>query len=233
MSEYPMSRERWNDTGRYIRALFCREDEHLASIMPRAVAAGLPEIEAGPETGRLLQLLARLTNAKFAIEVGTLAGYSAIWIARGLAKGGQLVSVDVSSTHHAVAGREIAAAGLTDRVVLRQGKGLEVLPAMLRERGTGTADMVFLDALRSEYVALLPTVKQLLRAGGVLVIDNALAAKRWTADPLKPGEPPDEMNVVNEAVAAEADFESTLLPVGNGVIVAVRADADRRSFLAG
>ena len=87
MSENEMSAQRWENTTAYIRRLFCREDEHLATVMERAVKAGLPEIEAGPETGRLLQLLARMTGAKLAVEVGTLAGYSAIWIARGLAPG--------------------------------------------------------------------------------------------------------------------------------------------------
>lgn len=218
-----MTPERWRNTSDYVRSLFAREDTVLAGLMTRATAAGLPSIDAGPESGRVLQMLTLLSGARLAIEVGTLAGVSAIWIARGLTPGGRLISIDLEPRHLEIAAGEVRAAGVADRVEFRLGRGGEVLPALLRELGPGTVDLIFLDAERREYLPMLPTVKALLHPRGVLVIDNALHAGRWTADPTRPDEPPDTMDQVNRAIAADRDFAaSTLLPVGNGLLLAIR-----------
>jgi len=217
-----MTPERWARTSEYTCELFAREDERQRGLMERAAAAGLPRIDAGPETGRLLQLLVALTGGRLAVEVGTLAGSSTIWMARGLAPGGKVITVELSSKHADFARAEIDAAGVGDRITIRQGRGLEVLPALVRELGPGAADLVFLDAERAEYPALVEHVHVLLRRGGVLAVDNALAAKRWTADPVPPGEAPDEMDRFNRAMSADPRFGCTLLPVGNGVLLAVK-----------
>lgn len=217
-----MTPERWDRTSSYIRTLFAREDERQRGLMERAATAGLPRIDAGPETGRLLQMLVALTGGRLAIEVGTLAGASTIWMARGLRAGGKVITVELSEKHAAFARREIDEAGVGSRVTIRQGRGLEVLPVLLRELGAGSADLVFLDAERSEYPALVDPVHALLHAGGVLAVDNALAAKKWTADPVAPGEEPDPMDSLNRLVSGDARFMSTLLPVGNGVLVCVK-----------
>ena len=221
-----MNQRRWDRTGEYIREVFGGTDAQHAGIMERAVAAGMPPIDAGAETGRFLQVLATSLSAKLIIEVGTLAGYSAIWLARGLAGGatggGRVVTIEMSSTHGSFARREIDNAGVGNAVTIRQGRGGEVLPVILREEGAGSADMVFFDAERSEYLSMLDTAHTLLRKGGVLAIDNALAAKKWTADPVSPGEQPDQMDIVNRAIAQDARFRSILVPVGNGVLVAAK-----------
>jgi caffeoyl-CoA O-methyltransferase len=191
--------------------------------MDRAAAEGLPRIEVGPETGNLLALLTRLTQAKLVIEVGTLAAYSAIWIARALAPTGRLITIEVSAAHAAIAQRNITGAGLADRATIRQGRGCEVLPKLLAEFGPANADLILLDAERSEYLTMLPTIRSLLRPAGVLVIDNCLAAKRWVSDPYAPGEAPDVMDTVNRTIASDPAFSATLLPVGNGVLIAVRS----------
>jgi len=225
-----MNQERWDRTSAYIREVFARTDARHAGIMERAIAAGMPPIDAGAETGRFLQVLATTLNAKLIIEVGTLAGYSAIWLARGLARGltakgprdGRVITIEASATHAAFAQKEIDGADLGFSITVRQGKGSQMLPVLLGECGHGSADMVFFDAERSEYLAMLDTAHALLRRGGILAIDNALAAKRWTADPVPPGEQPDQMDVVNRTIAADSRFRSTLVPVGNGVLVAVK-----------
>ncbi len=225
-----MNQERWERTGAYIREVFARTDARHAGIMERAIAAGMPPIDAGAETGRFLQVLATTLNAKLIIEVGTLAGYSAIWLARGLARGltakgprdGRVITIETSATHAAFAQKEIDGADLGFSITIRQGKGSQMLPVLLGECGHGSADMVFFDAERSEYLAMLETAHALLRRGGILAIDNALAAKRWTADPVPPGEQPDQMDIVNRTIAADSRFRSTLVPVGNGVLVAVK-----------
>lgn len=221
-----MNRERWDRTSAYIRDVFGGTDAKHAGIMERAVAAGMPPIDAGAETGRFLQVLATSLSARLVIEVGTLAGYSAIWLARGLqggaTGGGRVITIEMSATHGSFAKREIDNAGVGHAVTIRQGRGGEVLPVILREEGAGSADMVFFDAERSEYLSMLDTAHALLRRGGVLAIDNALAAKKWTADPVAPGEQPDQMDIVNRAIAQDARFRSILVPIGNGVLIASR-----------
>ncbi len=225
-----MNQLRWDRTNAYIRDTFARTDAKHAGIMQRAVEAGMPPIDAGPETGRFLQVLATSLNARLIIEVGTLAGYSAIWLARGLARGltargprdGRVISIEASSVHAAFAQREIDAADLGFTITIRQGKGSQMLPVLLRECGPASADLIFFDAERSEYLAMLDTAHAFLRTGGVLAVDNALAAKRWTADEVPPGEPRDQMDIVNRAIGADTRFVSTLVPVGNGVLVAAK-----------
>ena len=91
MADYEMTPQRWEQTKGYMREVFAREDDHQHTLMQRAVAAGIPEIDVGPENGRFLQMLAMMKRARLIIEVGTLAGSSAIWLARGLAPGGHLL----------------------------------------------------------------------------------------------------------------------------------------------
>ena len=222
MADYQMTPERFERTIEYTRSLFAREDDRQRGLMARAVEAGMPKIDAGPETGRLLQMLVAMTGARLAIEIGTLAGASSIWMARGLSPGGKLITVELSSKHADFARREIDAAGVGDRVTIRQGKGLEVMPLLVRELGEGSVGLIFLDAERSEYPKLVPLVHQLLKSGGVLAVDNALAAKKWTADPVPPGHEPDEMDRLNRMMSDDARFLSTLIHVGNGVLVCVK-----------
>jgi len=223
MDRIEMTPERWRNTNAYVRELFAREDAVLSGLMSRATAEGLPAIDVGPESGRLLQMLTMLSGGRLAVEVGTLAGVSAIWIARGLSAGGRLISIDLEAKHQRVAARELKAAGVDDRVELRLGRGGEALPKLLDELGPASVDLVFLDAERSEYLGMFATIKRLLRPRGVLVIDNALNASRWVADPYAPGEPRNTMDDVNRAIAADSDFAAaTVLPVGNGLLLAIR-----------
>lgn len=222
MSESVMTPERWARTGSYIRDVFCREDGVIASVMPRAKGQGLPAIDAGPETGRFLQLLVILLKATNVIEVGTLAGYSAIWMARGIRTGGMLRTIDVSEKHIEIAKANVDEAGVGEKVTFLPGKGLDVLPRLLKQLGPANTDLIFLDAARDEYVDMLPIAAQLLRPGGVLVIDNALNSRRWVADVYEDGEEQDVMDRVNRRVAQDPAFESTVLSIGNEIVFAVR-----------
>jgi len=217
-----MTPDRWQRTIAYLRELFAPEDDHHRSIMPRAVAAGLPDIAVGPDAGKFLQMLVALAGGRLVVEVGTLAGYSTIWLARGLAQGGRIVSIDVSDKHLDVARREAAAAGVAERTSFRHGRAGDIMPKLLAELGAGSCDLILFDAQRSEYPALLPSAKQLLRPRGLLVADNALDARRWTPDPAPPGEPPDDMDTFNRLLAADKAFSSMIVPLGNGLLVAVR-----------
>ena len=107
-------------------------------------------------------------------------------------------------------------------MTIRQGRGSEILPKVLAERGPGAADLIFFDAERTEYLPMLDTAHALLRIGGVLAIDNALHAKVWTADPVAVGAERDVMDEVNRTLAADGRFSSLLMPLGNGVVVGVK-----------
>ncbi len=216
-----MTPNRWAATNAYLDAVFGREDEHLAGLMGRAVAAGLPDIAVSAGVGRFLLLLTRLVDAKTIVEVGTLAGYSGVWLARGLADGGRLVTIEAEPTHADFAEGAFAEAGVGDRVSVRRSTGLAELPRLVDELGAGSVDLVFLDAVKTEYPAYLPHAKRLLRPGGLLVADNALGAGSWWIDDA-PGsnESRDAADRFNRLVADDEGFEACCLPIREGVLVA-------------
>jgi caffeoyl-CoA O-methyltransferase len=121
-----------------------------------------------------------------AVEVGTLGGYSAMWIARGLGPGGRLITIEPEATHAAFARGEFDRAGLGHAIELREGAGLDVLPRLVNELGARSVDMVFLDALKTEYLGYAEHAAVLLRPGGLLVADNCLGSGDWWID-IAPG----------------------------------------------
>lgn len=215
-----MTPDRWRHTCDYLDEVFGREDEHLAGLMPRAIEAGIPDIAVSASVGRMLMALARLVDAKLIIEVGTLAGYSGIWLARGLSAGGRLLTIEPEEKHATFAETEFARAGVGDRVDVVRGFGAQVLEEMARERA-GNADVVFLDAIKSEYPEYLPHAKTLLRSGGILVADNMLGSGDWWIDtPAGESESRDAADEVNRLVAGDEDFEAFCVPLREGVMVA-------------
>ena len=216
-----MTPERWRYTAAYLRETFGAQDDHLAGLMARAVAAGLPDIAVSADVGRLLMMLTSMTRGRFAVELGTLAGYSAIWIARGLRPGGRLVTVEPEARHADLAEDELARAGVADRVEVRRGAGLEVLEAMREECAPGSVDLLFLDAVKTEYPAYFRAGRDLIAPGGLLVADNVLGSSRWWID--MEGDPDREgADALNRALAADADFEAVAFPLREGVLVARR-----------
>lgn len=222
-----MTPTRWENTCSYLREVFGREDDHLAGLMARAVAAGLPDIAVSPDVGRLLMLLASLTNAgrgaRLALELGTLAGYSGIWIARGLAPGGRLITVEPNPVHAEFARREFDHAGVGDAVRIIPVPALEAIDRLSAELGRGSIDFAFIDAVKTEYEAYYLALKPLLRPGGLLVADNALGSSFWIDDP--PGSSPerDAVDRFNRVMAVDRDFASVCVPIRQGVLIARKA----------
>jgi len=222
-----MTSERWNATSAYLVDVFGVQDEQLRTLMPRAVAAGLPDIAVSADVGRLLQLLTSMTGggrgAMLALELGTLAGYSGIWIARGLAPGGRLITVEAMSHHADFAQREFETAGLDRAVEIRRGKALEVLPAIADEVGTGGFDLVFLDAVKRGYPDYFQAVRGVIASGGLLVADNVLGSHQWWIDePRGRSADRDGADLFNRIVAADPDFEAVAVPLREGVLIARR-----------
>jgi caffeoyl-CoA O-methyltransferase len=211
-----MTPERWAFLARYAAELFDDPDDQLATLMDRAVEAGLPRIAVSPDVGRLLKILTSLTPGRVAVELGTLAGYSGIWIARGLAPDGMLFTVEVDPAHADFAETEFSAAGLADRVEVVRGAALDVLPGLTHRLGLGSVDLAFLDARKTEYLDYLRLVKPLLAPGGLLVADNVYGTGEGWIDE---GHGTDDFN---RAVAFDPDFDSTITPMREGVLIARR-----------
>jgi caffeoyl-CoA O-methyltransferase len=211
-----MTPETWDFLNDYSQRVFGHQDEHLAGLMDEAVATGLPAISVGPDVGRLLMILTSLTQGRLAVEVGTLGGYSGIWIARGLGDGGRLVTIEANDKHADFAARQFERAGVADRVELRRGTGLDVLAALAGEIEPGSVDVVFLDAVKHEYPGYFELVRPMVAPGGLVIADNVYGTGAGWIDQ---GHGTDEFN---RLIAADPLFEAVAFPFREGVLIARR-----------
>lgn len=212
-----MTPQRWQFLTDYSVEVFGKEDEHLSGLMERAVAAGLPRIAVSPDVGRLLKILVSMTRGRVAVELGTLGGYSAIWIARGLPEGGKLFTIEYDDAHADFAEAEIAAAGLDDRVEVIRGAALKVLPGLVAQLGPASIDFAFIDATKSEYVAYFEALRPGIAPGGLVVADNVYGTGQGWIDE---GYGTDDFN---RLLAADPDFEAVAVPLREGLLIARRS----------
>lgn len=210
----PMTPERWSYIGDYAEDVFGQYDDHLAGLMNRAVEAGLPPIAVSADVGRLLKILVSMTEGKLAIELGTLGGYSAIWIARGLVPDGRLLTVEYSDHHADFAQAELEQAGVADKVEIIRGAALDVLPGIAEEVGEESVDFAFIDAMKSEYVDYFHLLAPLITSGGLLVADNVYGTGAGWIDE---GQGTDEFN---RLVANDPRFDAVATPMREGVLIA-------------
>lgn len=209
-----MTNERWRFILDYPKDVFGESDDQLDTLMRRAVDAGLPSIAISHGAGQLLRLLASLTRGSLALEIGTLGGFSGIWIARGLSANGRLVTIEYSDLHADFAQKEFENAGLTDRVEIVRGAALEVLPVLVERLGPESVDFVFIDAVKSEYTGYFEMVKPLIAPGGLVVADNVYGTGQgWIDEGFG-------TDAFNRHVAADEAFQATTVPVGGGLLVA-------------
>jgi predicted O-methyltransferase YrrM len=168
-----MSQKIWSEVDAYVSGLFGDEDSALREAAAAGEAAGLPAISVSPVQGKLLQLLARVVGARAILEIGTLGGYSTIWLARALAPGGRLVSLEAEPKHAEVARANVARAGLDGTVEIHIGKALDLLPRLAAER-RGPFDFVFVDADKPSTLDYFDWAVRLSRPGGLIVVDNVV-----------------------------------------------------------
>jgi predicted O-methyltransferase YrrM len=161
--------ELWDKVDQYIADTLVQPDEALAAALEASDKAGLPAISVSPSHGKLLWILARLVNAKRILEVGTLGGYSAIWMARALPSDGRLVTLEAVEKHARVARANIAKAGLEKKVEIRVGPALDTLPSL-----QGPFDFTFIDADKQNNAAYFTWALKLSRPGSVIVVDNVV-----------------------------------------------------------
>jgi len=171
-----MSRERWEAVDRYVTEQLVGADPALDEALRANADGGLPAIDVTAPQGRFLELLARITGARRVLEVGTLGGYSTIWLARALPAGGRLVTLEVDPHHADVARANLARAGVADRVEVIVGAALDTLP-VLAERGE-RFDMFFIDADKENNVAYVQWAIELANPGAVIVVDNIARSGR-------------------------------------------------------
>ena len=168
-----MSEELWTSVDRYLAGLLLAPDPVLDAALTASTAAGLPEIAVSPNQGKLLMILAQLVGARSILEMGTLGGYSTIWLARALPPDGSLVTLEADPKHAEVASANIALAGLADKVEVRLGKALETLPEIAAE-GLTPFDFIFIDADKNNYPGYLEWAIRLSRPGTLIVVDNVV-----------------------------------------------------------
>jgi predicted O-methyltransferase YrrM len=168
-----MSQEQWSAVDRYITDLLVPPDPALDAALQASAAAGLPPIHVAPNQGKLLRLLAQVQGARAILEIGTLGGYSTIWLARALPADGRLITLESDPKHAEVARANIARAGLADVVELRLGQALETLPQLAAE-GLGPFDLVFIDADKPSTPEYFIWALRLCRRGSVIIVDNVV-----------------------------------------------------------
>ncbi|MGI9025326.1 MAG: O-methyltransferase [Burkholderiaceae bacterium] len=168
-----MTHDTWNAVDRYFDESLGTHDDALAAALAASDAAGLPAIAVAPNQGKLLHLLALMQGAATILEVGTLGGYSSIWLARALPEGGRLVTLELDPHHAKVARANVDRAGVGDRVEIRVGPALDTLAQMASE-GFGPVDLSFIDADKENNAAYFDRALQLSRSGAVIVVDNVV-----------------------------------------------------------
>jgi predicted O-methyltransferase YrrM len=195
----------WIAVDRYITGAVLSSDPVLDVALETSAAAGLPQIQVSPAQGKFLHLLARAIGARRILEIGTLGGYSAIWLARALPPGGRLVTLEVDPHHAAIARANIAGAGLADVVELRLGRALEILPEL-----AGPFDFIFIDADKPSNADYFAWALRLSRLGSLIVVDNVIrdgaVIDAASADPDVQG-----VRRLNELLAAEPRVSATTI----------------------
>ncbi len=168
-----MSQKLWTDVDAYVSSLLVEEDAALRAAAEASEAAELPAISVSPVQGKFLQLLARMQSARNILEIGTLGGYSTIWLARSLPAGGKLISLEAAPRHAEVAGANIARAGLDHVVEIRVGTAIELLPRLAAERHA-PFDFIFIDADKPSTLEYFDWAVRLSRTGSLIVVDNVV-----------------------------------------------------------
>jgi predicted O-methyltransferase YrrM len=166
-----MSQELWTAVDRYFTDLLVPSDPVLNRALEASAEAGMPAIAVSPTQGKLLMLLAEIQGARNILEIGTLGGYSTIWLARGLTAGGRLITLEANAKHAEVARANIARAGLEHAVDVRLGRALDTLPQLITE---APFDLIFIDADKAAYPEYLSWAIKLSRSGSVIVADNVV-----------------------------------------------------------
>jgi predicted O-methyltransferase YrrM len=223
-----MSQELWTSVDRYITDTLIPADPVLEAALSASTDAGLPPIAVAPNQGKWLMILAQIVGAQSILEMGTLGGYSTIWLARALPPDGSLVTLEADPKHAEVARANIALAGFADKVEVRLGKALETLPEIAAE-GLSPFDFIFIDADKGNYPGYLEWALKLSRPGTLIIADNVVRDGA-VIDAANPDPAVQGVRRMNEIIASEPRLSATAIQtVGSkgydGFAIAIVRDA--------
>ncbi len=204
-----MTQELWTAVDDYINDLFIPSDPVLQATIQASEDAGLPSISVSPTEGKLLMLLAKLHAARTILEIGTLGGYSTIWLARALPPDGTLITLEASPKHADVARANIARAGLADVVDVRVGPALETLPLLAAE-SRPPFDLIFIDADKEGYPEYLTWALKLSRRGSLIIADNVIRDGE-VVDPASSDSRVKGVRHFNQQLASEPRVSATVM----------------------
>jgi predicted O-methyltransferase YrrM len=204
-----MTQELWSAVDRYLCDQFVRPDTALEGALAACEAAGLPAIQVSPNQGKLLMLLATVQRAKRILEIGTLGGYSTIWLAKALPSDGRLVTLEIDPAYAALARANIARAGFDRIVDVRVGAAVETLAQLAAEK-CDPFDMIFIDADKPSYAEYLAWSLKLARPGTLVIADNVVR-KGAVIDPASEDESVQGVRRFNELLAAEPRVTATAI----------------------
>lgn len=202
---------------RYVAERTTREDEFLKDLKRAASAEGIPSIWIAPEQASFMQILLRVARAREVVEVGTLAGYSAIAMARALPPEGRVRTIELEKKHADFAERWVAKSDVAGRVQVHRGAGMEVLPGFAND----SADAAFLDADKRSYPAYLKECLRIVRPGGLIMVDNAFAFGELFND-VPSDKEVGAVRAFNDHMSKVDALQSVIVPLGDGLWVGVR-----------
>ena len=204
-----MTQENWTAVDRYITDHMVPPDPALEAALEASARAGLPPINVAPNQGKMLMLLAQLHGARTILEIGTLGGYSTLWLARALPPGGRIITLEFEPRHAEVARADIERAGMSHLVEIRVGRALDTLAVLARE-GKGPFDLTFIDADKQNTADYFTWALKLSRRGSLIITDNVVR-KGAVIDPASPDANVQGMRRFYERVATEPRVSATAL----------------------
>ena len=202
--------DQWVKVDKYLTDLFVASDPALEAALRSSDAAGLPSIAVSPNQGKFLMLLAKVCGARTILEIGTLGGYSTIWLARALPPGGRLVTLEYSEKHAEVARKNIANAGFSQSVEVRVGPALDSLPKLETEGFAGKFDLIFIDADKPGYTDYLHWSLKLAHPGSLIIADNVVRDGE-VANPASADANVQGIQKFNRALAAEPRVSASVI----------------------
>lgn len=205
----------------YISKMFSCEDEFLGQLRSEAAANGIPEICISPEQGLFLQFLIKAANIRNILEIGSLAGYSAIAMARALPEGGRLTAIEIELEYAHFIKRKAEQAGLADKITVVNADARKHLESI--QDSQQQYDFIFLDADKRNYKEYFLQCESLLKPGGIFAADNAFAfGEIMTEYPERDNEEVEGIRNFNEFIRKRTDYSSCIVPVGDGMVLAVK-----------
>ena len=205
----------------YIRRVGMREDADLAAVRQETAKHSYAAMQISPEQGHFMALLVRLLGARKCLEVGVFTGYSAMVVAKAMGRAGKVVALDVSEEFTAIARRHWAKAGISEQIDLRLRPAAESLKAMVAANEGESFDFAFIDADKNNYDTYYEYALKLVRRGGLIAIDNVL----WSGAVVDSADTSADtvaIRALNEKIHADSRVDATLLPVGDGLTLALK-----------